>query len=239
MEQAALRKVPFSELVDKRFEKGSPKLRAYAQSVDGLQDFVLHEVFKLPTDNFRKRALMVTHLIEVAWHLSAMQNFSSMATVASVLCSHPSIRALSKTLKALSQSANKKLAELEELVMHLKKPAAHAIPPVMVPLTAVMRDLTFIEEVGKTWIKPKPVEEKEATNASTSIEHAPPSPELNFRKMIMVGKTLKIVKDGQDVPFLFKEVPSLQHYLTESIAAAQALIDSGVVQAVLKFEEHL
>lgn len=188
----------------------------------------MHELFKLPADQVRKRALMVGHFIEIAGHLSAMQNFSSMATIVSVLSSHPSIRALVKTLKAVSQPAMKKLGELEELVMSLKKPAAHAIPPVMVPITAVMRDLTFIEEVGKTWAK----------EDSEKPHHDGPSyPLLNFRKMIMVGKTLKIVKDGQDVPFLFKEVLPLQHYIAESIAAAQALTDSGAVQSVIKFED--
>src|SRR5690349_5755445 len=140
---------------------------------------------------------MIAHFVEVAGHLAAVQNFSSMATIVGVLSSHPSIRGLSKTMKALSAPASKKLNELEELAMHLKKPTAHAIPPVMVPITSVMRDLTFIEEVGKTWMKPKKEEGEEKQSAEL-----PPSPILNFRKMVMVGKTLKIVKDGQDVPFL-------------------------------------
>jgi hypothetical protein len=132
----------------------------------------MNEIFKHPADQMRKRIVAITHLLDIALNLQNMQNFNAMSTIACLLCSHPQIRSLHKTFKSLNATTSKKLSDMEEFILNLKKPVTYSIPPIIPPLSIILRDITYTEEIGKTWLKPKE-------------EGGPPI--LNFRKMIFLG----------------------------------------------------
>jgi len=179
----------------------------------------MNEIFKHPAEQMRKRVTAVIHLIDIAYHLLVLQNFNLMSAITCLLCSNSQILSLHKTLRSLGVNASKKLGELEEISMKVKKVIAHAIPPLIPQISLTLRDLIYTEEVGKTWV---------AGEDGT--------PMLNLRKMVVLGKSLKTLKDAQDIPFLFKEHSQLQRYLNDSIIAGSNL-DSEAIQAVLKYEE--
>lgn len=218
-EQSYLKKIPFSELVNKTFEKQelTPNINNYSKFIDFINAWVLREIFVHPIDGQKQRIKTITQFIDIAFHLKSMKSYNCMCIITAMLAGNPKISALEKSWKALPVLYKNKLSELTNASFDAKL-LKSGTPPAIPPISILLRDLTYIEEVGKTW-----------TNSENSQI-------LNFRKMLLVGKTLKCLKDSQDTPYIFKEIPQIHQSITDTNNVVEA--NPVKIIALMKFE-HL
>eukprot|EP01139_Manchomonas_bermudensis_P011287 Amastigsp_a342519_35.p1 type:complete len:506 gc:universal Amastigsp_a342519_35:1-1518(+) len=153
----------------------------------------------LTTESLRERKAVLTHFVQIAAELRALNNFNAVLEIVAGLEFSPLYR-LKHTWASLSKKTMETFESLRELVSRAKNFKNHRAamrtvhPPVIPYLGITLTDLTFIED-GNSDLTPSGL--------------------INFEKRNKVAKEISTLMLYQQTPYCLTELPAVRDWLLQ------------------------
>lgn len=169
-------------------------------------------------EDIKRRSAVVKYFILVADRLKSMNNFNSLMAVLAALNSSP-VHRLKRTFDLLSSKTRVLLEDLKltmapgQNFLTYRQMLRSCKPPCVPFLGLYLTDLTFIEDGNPNQIK--------------SMPHL-----INIDKRIKTASKIREIRQFQQTPFNYIEIPELQDYidfnLKQSIIDTESLYDQSL-----------
>uniref|UniRef100_A0A6B2L791 Ras-GEF domain-containing protein n=1 Tax=Arcella intermedia TaxID=1963864 RepID=A0A6B2L791_9EUKA len=191
--------IPFEEIFTRKYdsEQITPKIAVMKKHFNAVTYWISTEVATTP--NIKKRVKTLTHCINLADKLKKYHNWNGFLAVVTGLVQYPVTR-MRQTWKGLHPNVIKKWEYLEKLASpldnfkNLRESYLSSPPPLVLPISILLKDLTFVEDGNKDWF-----------NESSGI--------LNFYKVELLGRVLGRMNESQHIHFPLSQVSIIQEYL--------------------------
>jgi hypothetical protein len=233
LEYELYRRVQLPELMNQNWTRAAahelaPNLTALISHFNRVSQWVQTTVLRHVDTKLRAR--IVTHFVEVAKHLAALQNFDGVMQFVAAFQS-ASVSRLKKTWAAQPKATLEELARLKDLLSpqssfsKLRDALRSANPPAVPYVGMYLADLTFIDEGNDHTVaheKPLPPGRRRKPKADA----APAAPRdkmrdglcrkytlLNTQKFRMIASVLNNFEQYQQAPYNLRSVPLLQYML--------------------------
>ncbi|KAJ5108884.1 hypothetical protein N7456_005559 [Penicillium angulare] len=213
MEAHMFNKMELKELFNKSWQKKesfagpapSPNIRGLIRYSNQLSNMTGSLV--LSETDFKKRAQVIGHLVNIANSCYELQNYSAVVSILSGFQSAPIYR-LTRTWAMVTEKSCNILRPLQGLTSSEQNYNAYretlriAVPPCIPFLGLYLKDLTFIEDGNKALT---------------------PEGLINFHKYTMLATTIHEVHRFREAPYPLMPVPELQEYLASQLQSATGL----------------
>jgi len=160
------------------------------------------------TPNLKKRVKTLSHCVILAGKLKKLKNWNGFMSVVSGLIQYPVAR-MKNTWKSLPPNLLSKWERYEKLATPLKNfkllrdAINNSVLPSILPMTLVLRDLTFINDGNATWY-----------NQDAGL--------LNFLKFEILGRLISQMNERQHIYYPLSTCEFIQNYLKNLF-----IIDAG------------
>ncbi|KAJ5622155.1 hypothetical protein N7528_005387 [Penicillium herquei] len=213
MEAHLFRKIRPNELLKKAWQKKesfagpapAPNIRALIRYSNQLSNWV--GALILAESDYKKRAQIIGHLVNIANSCVELQNYSAVVSILSGFQSAPIYR-LTRTWAMVTEKSCNLLRPLQNLTSCTQNYAAYretlnmAVPPCIPFLGLYLKDLTFIED-GNQALTPEGL--------------------INFHKYTMLAASVHELQRFKEAPYSLFPVPELQEYLASQLQSAVGL----------------
>ncbi|KAJ5708180.1 hypothetical protein N7488_007981 [Penicillium malachiteum] len=213
MEAHLFRKIRPNELLKKSWQKKesfagpapAPNIRALIRYSNQLSNWV--GALILAESDYKKRAQIIGHLVNIASSCVELQNYSAVVSILSGFQSAPIYR-LTRTWAMVTEKSCNLLRPLQNLTSCTQNYAAYretlnmAVPPCIPFLGLYLKDLTFIED-GNQALTPEGL--------------------INFHKYTMLAASVHELQRFKKAPYSLFPVPELQEYLASQLQTAVRL----------------
>jgi hypothetical protein len=203
----------------------NPKLKHRAVNIlkmihrfNHLSKFISYNILSEP--NMKKRTKLISKVIDIAWNLFEMQNFSSAVSIISGL-DNAAVYRLKFSKQKVKPSLLEKYEDLRRFINPQESYKAYrallskAVPPCIPHIGILLTDLVFIEDGNPDLID---------------------SNLINFHKKRLAINNIMQFNLHQKSPYNFQKVDIIQDYLDKEMEDLENITDQDLFQISLKIE---